>query len=90
MNVICLIIRQYHNKCNYKFKEVFGFAMQTDHSKAVLLLWITYVVSVLFCYAFMHVCLLMPCGHQLGKGRPLGSRLLRLVVTLSLSHWYSG
>ena len=24
--------------------------------------------SVLFCYAFMHVCLLMPCGHLLGKG----------------------
>ena len=40
-----------------------------------LLLWIVYVISVLFCYAFMHVCLLMPCGHLLGKGRPLGSRL---------------
>ena len=35
---------------------------------AVLLLWIIYVSSVLFCYAFMHVCLLMPCGHLLGKG----------------------
>ena len=23
--------------------------------------------SVLFCYAFMHVCLLMPCGHLMGK-----------------------
>ena len=21
-----------------------------------------------FCYAFMHVCLLMPCGHMLRKG----------------------
>ena len=21
-----------------------------------------------FCYAIMHVCLLMPCGHLLGKG----------------------
>ena len=21
-----------------------------------------YVISVLLCYAFMHVCLLMPCG----------------------------
>ena len=40
----------------------------TDRSKAVLLLWIIYVISVLFCYAFMHVCLLMPCGHLLGKG----------------------
>ena len=26
-----------------------------------------YVISVLFCYAFMHVCLLMPCGHLLEK-----------------------
>ena len=40
----------------------------TDRSKAVLLLWIIYVISVLFWYAFMHVCLLMPCGHLLGKG----------------------
>ena len=29
----------------------------TDRSKAVLLLWILYVIYVLFCYAFMHVCL---------------------------------
>ena len=39
-----------------------------SHSMTVLLLWIIYVISVLFCYAFMHVCLLMPCGHLLGKG----------------------
>ena len=31
-------------------------------------LWIIYVISVWFCYAFMHVCLLMPCTHLLGKG----------------------
>ena len=43
-----------------------------------------------FCYAFMHICLLMPCGHQLGKGWPLGSRLWCLIVKLSLSHWYPG
>ena len=35
---------------------------------SVLLLWIICVIAVLFCYAFMHVCLLMPCGHLLGKG----------------------
>ena len=40
----------------------------TDRSQAVLLLWIIYVISVLFCYAFMYVCLLMPCDHLLGKG----------------------
>ena len=39
----------------------------TDRSKAMPLLWIIYVISVFFCYAFMHVCLLMPCGHLLGK-----------------------
>ena len=43
----------------------------TDRSKAVLLLWIIYVMSVLFCYAFMHVCLLVPCGHLQGQGWPL-------------------
>ena len=29
---------------------------------------LVYVISVLFCYAFMHICLLIPCGHLLGKG----------------------
>ena len=61
----------------------------TDRSKAVLL-WIIYVSSVLFCYAFMQVSLLMPCGHLLGKGWPLGFRLWCLIVTLSLSHLYLG
>ena len=41
-------------------------------------------------YAFMHVCLLMPCGHLLGKGWPIGSRLWCLIVTLSLCNWYPG
>ena len=41
-------------------------------------------------YVFMCVCLLMPCGHLLGKGWPLGSRLWCLIVKLSLSHWYPG
>ena len=43
-----------------------------------------------FCYAFVRVCLLMPCGHLLGKGWPLGSHLLCQIVKLSLSHWYPG
>ena len=43
-----------------------------------------------FCYAFVRVCLLMPCGHLLGKGWPLGSRLWWLIVKLALSHWCSG
>ena len=39
------------------------------------------------CYAFVRVCLLLPCGHLLGKGWPLGSRLWCLIVSLLLSHW---
>ena len=42
------------------------------------------------CYAFVRVCLLLPCGHLLGKGWPLGSRLWCLIVSLLLSHWYPG
>ena len=40
--------------------------------------------------AFGRVCLYVPCGHLLGKGWPLGSRLWCLTVYLSLSHWYPG
>ena len=40
------------------------------------------------CYVFVRVCLYVLCGHLLGKGWPLGSRLWCLTVRLSLSHWY--
>ena len=63
----------------------------TDHSKAVLLLWIFFFLSLsCVCYAFVRVCLFVPCGHLLGKGWPLGSRLWCITVSLSLSHWYPG
>ena len=42
------------------------------------------------CCAFVLVCLYVPCGHLLGKGLPLGSRMWCLAVSLSLSHWYPG
>ena len=42
------------------------------------------------CYAFLCVCLYVPCGHLLGRGWPLGSRVWCLTVSLSLSHWYPG
>ena len=42
------------------------------------------------CHAFVHVCLYVPCGHLLGKGWPLASRLWCLTVSLSLSHRYCG
>ena len=41
-----------------------------------------------FCYAFVRVCLLMPCGHLLGKGWHLGSRLWCLIMKLLLPHLY--
>ena len=48
----------------------------TYRSKAVLLLWLFYVfVLSCVCYVFMRVCLYVLCGHLLGKGWPLGSRL---------------
>ena len=43
-----------------------------------------------FWYAFVRVCLLMPCGPLLGKGWPLVSRLWCLIVKMSLSNWYNG
>ena len=42
------------------------------------------------CYAFVRVCLFVPCGHLLGKGSLLGSRLWCLSFSLSLSHWHPG
>ena len=41
-------------------------------------------------YAFVGVCLYVSCGHMLGKGLPLGSRLWCPTVSLSLSLWYPG
>ena len=46
-----------------------------------------------FCLVFVmsvHVCLIVPCGHLLGKGWPLGSSLPCVIVSFSLSHWYPG
>ena len=46
-----------------------------------------------FCLVFVmlvHICVLMPCGHLLEKGWPLGFCLRCLIVKLSLSHWYPG
>ena len=42
------------------------------------------------CYAFVRVCLFVPCDYLLGKGWRLGTRLWCLTVSLSLSHWYPG
>ena len=52
-------------------------------------LFYVFVLSCV-CYVFVRVCLYVLCGHLLGKGWPLGSRLWCLTVSLSLSHWYPG
>ena len=45
----------------------------------------SFVDQSFVCYAFVPVCLCVPCGHLLGKGWPLGSRLWCLTVSLLLS-----
>ena len=52
--------------------------------------WIIYVISVLFLLCLRVRLFFMPCGHLLGKGWLLGSRLWCLIEKLSLSHWYPG
>ena len=39
-------------------------------------------------YAFVRVWILMPCGHLLGKGLPLGSRLWCLLLVCYFPNWY--
>ena len=51
------------------------------------LLW---VFMSCVCYDFVSVCLYVPCGYLLGKGRPLGFRLGCPTVSLPISHWYPG
>ena len=55
----------------------------TDHSKAVPLLWILFVIYV-SCFSLSHVCSLQPCGDLLGKGWPLCSLLFD--VSLGFGH----
>ena len=51
-------------------------------------LWSFFLSCV--CYVFVCVCLYVLCGHLLGNGWPVGSRLWCLTVSLLLSHWYPG
>ena len=53
----------------------------------------TSFVDILWVFFFVLVfamSLYVLCGHLLGKGWPLGSRLWCLSLSLSLSHWYPG
>ena len=61
-----------------------------DRAKAVLLLWIIYIFSVLCLLCLCARLFNVPGGHLLGKGRSLGSCLWCLAVSVSLSSWYPG
>ena len=59
----------------------------TDHSMAVLLLWIFFVTyaSCLSCYLVVN--LLQSCGHLLGKGWPLRSLVCGDLLCFITSQW---
>ena len=50
----------------------------------------TFIHGNFFCKHLWFLFLLMPCGHLLGKGWPLGSHLWCLIVKMAFSHWYPG
>ena len=58
----------------------------TDRSKAVLLLWIIFVIYV-SCLSCCLVCSMQPCGHLLGKGEAL---VCGVLLCFSLSLWCLG
>ena len=43
-------------------------------------------VILFVCLSCFHVCSLLPCGHMMEKGWPLGYRLWCLIASLSLSN----
>ena len=59
------------SKTNYFFIKIFYWPFQGGTSFVDLLCF----CSVLCLLCFVHVCLYVLCGHLLGKGWPLGSRL---------------
>ena len=53
----------------------------------------SFVFIYVLCLSCFRVCSLLPCGHLLGNGWPLGSRLWCLIMFLSRSHvviWVRG
>ena len=75
------------NTQSFKISHLLTILKKTfDFQKGFLYVFVLSCV----CYVFVRVCLYVLCGHLLGKGWPLGSRLWCLTVSLSLSHWYPG
>ena len=69
--------------------KIFYWPFQGGTSFVDLLCFYVFVLSCVR-YVFVRVCSYVLCGHLLGKGWPLGSRLWCLTIRLSLSHWYPG
>ena len=61
----------------------------TDRSRAVLILWIIYVISILF-LCFRTRLFINALWSPVGKGLTSWLSFVMLIVKLSLSHWYSG
>ena len=85
-----------NTKNTYLFQR-FSFYEQSKFYAQLSWAWKKLYLLRFFCLVFaMHLCasvmcyVYVPCGHLLGKGWPLGSRLWCLTVSLSLSHWYPG
>ena len=78
-----LIWIRWDKQVNTHQKQLNGFKPSrkrslTAHSKAMLLLWINYVIYV-SCSCFLD-CSLQPCAHLIGKGWPLGSLVSQYVM----------
>ena len=87
-NISKYIILQRHQKALLWSKGLISIQLKAKW-KTVLVLWFIYVISVLFCYAFMHVCLLLPCGYLLGRADLLALFVMSNcdVVTFPLVSW---
>ena len=81
-NVVCAT-RKCSDQPAHKLEYLMNFELLTEHHLELEL-------SFKGGCVFVRVCLYLLCGHLLGKGWPLGSRLWCLTVSLSLSHqvWY--
>ena len=79
---------QQNNKTNGLIKDHFLRKLTNGDTKAVLLLWIFYVFSVL-CLLCLYVRL-FNCVLWSPAGKGLTSRLWCISVSLLLSHWYPG
>ena len=79
-------------RCSFKFRGTFSLLFKWETACMCLFLLGNWAFLSCVSYVFVRVCLYMYvlCGHLLGKGWPLGSRLWCLTVSMSLSHWYPG